>query len=70
MIASRLVFFYLILKDTVIKKKPIAINIDAKIKIIISFKSRINNPRAIRAMPNFSKRLDPSLFMLYRYFKA
>ena len=49
---------------------PIAINIDAKIKIIISFKSKINNPKAIRAMPNFSKRLDPCPFILYKNFKA
>jgi len=70
LIASRIVKYYLILKDTVIKKNPTAIKIDAKIKIIISFKIRISRPKAIRLIPPFNNRLDPWPFILYRNFKV
>ena len=54
-----IVKYYLILNDTVIKKIPTAINIDAKIKIIISLRTRISSPKAIRVIPPFKNRLDP-----------
>ena len=55
---------YLILNEVVIRKIPKAINIEAKIRIIISFNNRMSKPININAIPIFKRRLEPWPFIL------
>ena len=52
-------FYFLILNDRLIRNMPIAINIDAKIRMIISFNNRISIPMIISPIPNFKRALEP-----------
>ena len=50
---------YLILNEVVIRKIPKAMNIEAKIRIIISFNNRMSKPIKINATPIFKRRFEP-----------
>ena len=50
---------YLILNEVVIRKIPKAMNIEAKIRIIISFNNKISKPIKINTIPIFRRRFGP-----------
>ena len=55
---------YLILNEVVIRKIPKAMNIEAKIRIIISFNNKISKPIKFNTIPIFRRRFGPWPFML------
>ena len=56
-------FYLLVLKERLIRNIPIAINIDARTRMISSFSNRISSPTTMRPIPNFKRKLEPCFFM-------